>query len=136
MAIRISGMVSGLDTDSIVQELVKAYDTKKEKVVKSQTKLSWKQESWKSLNSEVYSLYNKVGTFRYDSAYNLKSATVSDSTKASVTAGTGAVVGTQSLKIKQLATSGYMTGSKITSQSGAAVTASISRIPGPPFGPS
>ena len=124
MAIRISGMVSGLDTDSIVQELVKAYDTKKEKVVKSQTKLSWKQESWKSLNSEVYSLYNKVGTFRYDSAYNLKSATVSDSTKASVTAGTGAVVGTQSLKIKQLATSGYMTGSKITSQSGAAVTAS------------
>ena len=50
MPIRMTGMVSGLDTDSIVKELVSAYSTKKEKYEKEQTKLGWKQEIWKSLN--------------------------------------------------------------------------------------
>ena len=57
MAIRMTGMVSGLDTDSIVKELVSAYSTKKEKYEKEQTKLGWKQEIWKSLNKEVNSFY-------------------------------------------------------------------------------
>ena len=124
MAVRISGLVSGLDTDSIVQELVSAYSTKKENIVKSQTKLSWKQDAWKSLNTEVYSLYNKIGNYRYDSAYNLKTSSVSDSSKATVTASSSAVNGTQSLKIKSLATSGYMTGGKIAATSGDSVTTS------------
>ena len=34
MPIRMTGMVSGLDTDSIVKELVSAYSTKKEKNTK------------------------------------------------------------------------------------------------------
>ncbi len=38
MAIRISGLTSGLDTDSIVQELVSAYSTKKENIEKKQNK--------------------------------------------------------------------------------------------------
>ena len=48
MPIRMTGMVSGLDTDSIVKELVSAYSTKKEKYEKEQTKLGWKQEIWKN----------------------------------------------------------------------------------------
>lgn len=55
MPIRMTGMVSGLDTDSIVKELVSAYSTKKEKYEKERTKLGWKQEIWKSLNKEVNS---------------------------------------------------------------------------------
>ena len=39
MAMRVSGINSGLDTDSIVQELVSAYNTKTEKYQKEQTKL-------------------------------------------------------------------------------------------------
>ena len=35
MPIRMTGMVSGLDTDSIVKELVSAYSTKKEKYEKA-----------------------------------------------------------------------------------------------------
>ena len=57
MPIRMTGMVSGLDTDSIVKELVSAYSTKKEKYEKERTKLGWKQEIWKSLNKEVNSFY-------------------------------------------------------------------------------
>ena len=53
MAIRLSGLQSGLDTDTIVQELVKAQSQKKEKLVKSQKKLEWKQDAWKTLNSKI-----------------------------------------------------------------------------------
>ena len=47
MAIRLSGMVSGMDTESLVSALVSSYKLKKDNLVKAQTKLSWKQEKWK-----------------------------------------------------------------------------------------
>ena len=82
MAIRLSGLTSGLDTEALVSELVKAYSKKTEKYEKEQTKLSWKQESWKNLNAKIYSLYTNVGNLRYSSAYTIKKATISDQTKA------------------------------------------------------
>ena len=38
MAIRLTGLNSGLDTDAMVKELVSAYSTKKDKYVKAKTK--------------------------------------------------------------------------------------------------
>lgn len=114
MAMRVSGINSGLDTDSIVQELVSAYNTKTEKYQKEQTKLSWKQEIWKGLNTKVYSLYNNVGKLRFSSAYNTKKTTSSDTTKATVTASSSAVNGTQKLHVLATAQSGYLTGGKLS----------------------
>lgn len=125
MPIRMTGMVSGLDTDSIVKELVSAYSTKKEKYEKERTKLGWKQEIWKSLNKEVNSFYKSVGNLRFDSGYNTKKTTSSDSTKATVSASGNATVGTQKLHVLSTAQSGYLTGGKITaSDSSAKVTSS------------
>ena len=113
MAMRVSGINSGLDTDAIVQELVSAYSQKTEKYTKEQTKLGWKQEAWKELNTKVYSLYNSVGKMRYSSAYSMKKTTVSDTTKATVTASGDAVNGTQKLHVLSTAQSGYLTGGKL-----------------------
>ena len=55
MPIRITGMNSGLDTEALVSELVSAYKQKGTKYEKAQTKISWKQEAWKSLSSKTYS---------------------------------------------------------------------------------
>ena len=111
--IRASGMVSGLDTDSLVQAMVSTQVSKKEKLQKAQTKLQWKQDAFKSLNTKVYGLYSKVGNLRFSSSYNMKKTTVSDTTKAQVTASNTAVNGIQTLQIKQLATSGYLTGGEL-----------------------
>lgn len=111
MAIKISGMVSGLDTDAMVQELVSSYSKKTEKYEKEKTKLEWKQEAWKELNTKIYSLYSKtISNLRFSSSFNKKKTSISDESKASVTADAGAVKGTQTLEIKKLATSGYLTG--------------------------
>lgn len=111
--IRASGMVSGLDTESLVQAMVSTQVFKKEKLQKAQTKLQWKQDAFKSLNTKVYGLYSKVGNLRFSSTYNMKKTTVSDTTKAQVTASNTAVNGIQTLQIKQLATSGYLTGGEL-----------------------
>lgn len=125
MAIRLSGMVSGLDTDSIVKELVSAYSTKKDNLVKAQTKLEWKQEAWKSLNTKIYSFYSKsLSEMRYVTNYSQKATSVSDTTKASVTAGSSTQVGTQTLEINKLAKSGYLTGGVLSTVDGTAVTGS------------
>ena len=124
MPIRMTGMVSGLDTDSIVKELVSAYSTKKEKYVKEQTKLGWKQDIWKSLNKEVNSFYKSVGNLRFDSGYNTKKTTSSDSTKATVSASGNAVVGTQKLHVLSTAQSGYLTGAEIKTTANEKVTTS------------
>lgn len=115
MPIRITGMNSGLDTESIVSALVMNYQTKVDKQKKAQTKLSWKQDAWKSVNTQVNSLFTSVGKLRFSSAYATKKATASDSTKAKVTADSSAVNGSQNLKIKQLAATGYVTGAKLNS---------------------
>lgn len=122
MAIRISGLSSGMDTEAIVQQLVSAYSYKKDTYVKAQTKLSWKQNAWKDLNTKIYSLYSKIGNMRYSSAYTTKKAVVSDSTKANVTASGSATNGSQTLEIKKLAKGGYLTGGELTSGTTGATT--------------
>ena len=114
MAMRVSGLNSGLDTDAIVQELVSAYSKKTEKYEKEQTKLGWKQEIWKGLNTKVNSLYKSVGDMRFSSAYSTKKTTSSDTTKATVSASGASVTGTQKLHIISTAQSGYLTGGKLT----------------------
>lgn len=120
MPIRITGLNSGLDTDSIVQELVSAYRTKQDKYTKEQTKLSWKQDSWKEMNTKIYSFYSKsLSNMRWQGNFTgKKKTTVSDSTKATVSADSSVINGTQTLKINQLATAGYLTGSELKTASG------------------
>lgn len=125
MAIRLSGMASGLDTDSIVQALVSSYSYKKSKYEKAQTKLGWTQEAWKSLNTKVYSLYSNVSNLRFSTAYSLKKISVSDSTKASVKAGSSAPNGTQTLKITNTAKAGYLTGEQINASSSSTTLAQL-----------
>lgn len=122
MPIRITGLASGLDTESIISALVSSYNYKTNKYKKAQTKLSWKQDAWKTLNTKIYSLYSSVGNMKLSTAYNLKSTTVSDSTKATVKAGNNAPTGTQQLNIIKVAQAGYLTGAQLSSKTTTSTT--------------
>lgn len=125
MAIRLSGMVSGMDTESLVSALVSSYKLKKDNLVKAQTKLSWKQEKWKTMNTSIYGFYSgKLSSARFSTSYNLKTSTVSNDKYAKVSASSSAVSGTQRLKVNQLAATGYLTGGKITATGESKVTGS------------
>ncbi len=111
--IRMTGLTSGLDTESIVKALTSNYQNKVDKNKKAQTKLSWKQDAWKEINKKVYSLYSSLDSLRYSSGYKLQKATCSDTTKATVTSSGSAFTGTQNLKINKTATSASLTGAKL-----------------------
>lgn len=110
---RITGMYSGMDTESIVQQLVAAKQTKVDDLKNDQKKLEWKQNAWQELNTKIYNLYSgTLSKLRLSSAFKKQKTTVSDTSKATVTAN-GAVNGTQSLRIDKVAKTGYLTGKKV-----------------------
>ncbi len=118
MAIRLTGLSSGLDTDSMVKELVSAYSLKKENIEKQKTKMEWKQEAWSSLNTKIYGFYTgSLSSMRMASSFaNKKNVTVSDPTKAIISAGANVVNGTQTIEINRLAKAGYLTSARISSK--------------------
>lgn len=107
MAIRITGMYSGLDTESIINELASAQSYKKNKLVKEQTKLSWKQDAWKSLNTKIYSFYQKLDDLRLQSSYLKKKTTVSNSNALTVSGGN--MDGSHKVAVNQLSKQASMT---------------------------
>lgn len=111
--IRMTGLNSGLDTESIVKALTSSYQNKVDKNKKAQTKVAWKQDAWKNINKKVYSLYSSLDSLRYSNGYKIKKATSSDTTKATVSASGTAFNGTQKLKILNTATSASMTGGQL-----------------------
>ena len=114
MAMRVSGMYSGMDTESIVADLVAVRQTKVDKLKKEQTKHEWKQEAWKEMNTKIYDLFKgTIDKLSYQSSYMKKTTNVSKPNAATVVTGDSAMKSVQSLKIRSMATSGYMTGGQI-----------------------
>jgi len=124
MAMRLSGLMSGMDTDSVIQELVAARRTKVDDAVKAQKKLEWKQDAWKDLNKKLKGLQSKyVANMRFTSAYAKKTTKVSNSNAASVITGENAVNGTQELQVSRLAKTAYLTGAEISGKDGGKLNA-------------
>jgi len=119
MAMRMSGLISGMDTESVIQELVQVRKTKVEAQVKAKTKLEWKQDAWKSLNTKIRAFQSKyVNTMRFSDAFSKKTTAVSNSSVASVITGENAVDSVQNLRVEELAKTGYLTGSNIKELNG------------------
>jgi len=120
--IRLTGMNSGLDTDSMVKELVSAYEKKGTKTKNAQTKAQWKSEIWTDLNKKIKSFNSKVKSMQLTSNYSQKKTVSSNENKVSVVAGDGAVKGTQTITVDALAKTSYITSAKLTKTDGGKVT--------------
>lgn len=124
MGMRLSGLMSGMDTESIISQLVEAKKTKVDKTKKAQTKLNWKQDAWKELNTKLKNLQSKyLNNMRFSTAYSKKVTKVSNPNAVSVITGEDAVNGVQSLEIRKLAKTGYLTGGEVKGVDGGKVTA-------------
>ncbi|MBP5197836.1 MAG: hypothetical protein J6033_02170, partial [Lachnospiraceae bacterium] len=124
MATRVTGMISGMDTQSMIEELVAATHIKSDNVEKSKPKVSWIQDIWYELNTSLKSLQTKyVSNMRFTSAYLKKTTTVSNSNCVSVLTGDKAVNSVQSMTVNKLAKTGYLTGAEIADKNGGKLTA-------------
>ncbi len=115
-----------MDTESIIQQLVESRKTKVTKAKNEQTKLEWKQDTWKGLNTKLKALQSKLNDMRFSGDYVKKKTTVSDSSVASVITSGEAVDSVQSLEVNQLAKTAYLTGGKVSMKEG--VTGDITAL--------
>lgn len=118
MTMRITGLASGLDTESIITELTKVESKKVDKIKSDQKKHDMKMDKWKELNKKVVNFYNKtLSNLRFDSNYIKKTTETSNNDAVSVTTSGTAMNSVQKLSVDKLASTAYMTGSKVKSKS-------------------
>lgn len=123
MGIGLSGMISGLDTDSIVKAMVSAQRTKSTKIENKITLNKWTTEAWSGLNTKIYSFYTKYASkLRLQSSYMTRTAKSSNEDVVTATAGSNAAIGTHSLQVNKLASSQYVTGAQLTMKNEAGAT--------------
>lgn len=114
MAIRMTGLNSGLDTDSIVQALMSAQRMKKTKVESKKTKLEWKKDIWSELNTTLYDFYKgSLAKIKSQGSFKSKTTTSSDNSKVTASATSAAAEGTYSVKVNSVASAQYVTSGKL-----------------------
>ena len=69
----LTGLASGMDTETMIENAVTGYQTKIQQLQQSQTKIEWKQDAYREIIDQMYSITNKYTS--YSSATNLSSNT-------------------------------------------------------------
>ena len=123
MANRITGLNSGLDTESLITALTQKYQDKVDKTKGNQKKLQWKRDEWKTLNSKVTKFFNStLSPLRFSDAFNKKVTKASNSSAVSIVSSSVAMNTTQTMKVDELAKSAYLTGGQVTGGNDAGAT--------------
>jgi len=109
--LRISGLASGLDTDSIVKQLMQAAKIPVDKLNQNKQVLQWQQEDYRTINSTLRTFRDKVFTMKLQSTYLANTATSSNEGAFTASAGANAPQGSFTVTVNQLA-SGVAKGSQ------------------------
>lgn len=118
------GLASGLDRDTLIEQMTSGTRSKIAKQKQEQTKIEWKQEAMREITSKIYNFTNDYTS--YSSAKNLLSSTlfsrnqvtaVGDNSKYISVSGTAASAENMSIAgIKQLAKNASLTTGRLTNQ--------------------
>jgi len=103
MPIRIGGMATGMDTDTLVKQLMQAKRMPIDKMKQQRTQMEWKRDSYRDMNVLMAQMRDSADKLRFGTTANAKKATSSDSTAVTATAGPNVAPGTYQLKVLQMA---------------------------------
>lgn len=124
MPVRMTGLISQMDTESLIKGLVDAQRLKNKRVEDKSTLLGWKQDKWKELNKKLYKLYTEdLSKMRLKGNYQTKKVSSSNENVVSVTAGQNAPEGSHIISDIKLASGQYITGIQLSAdKQGDAIT--------------
>ena len=105
---RIGGLASGMDTDSIIKELMKVQKMPLDKLMQKKTFTEWQQEAFRDTNLALSNLRTSASNLRLQSSFNAYSATSSDSSSVNVSTTANAVSGTYKVEVLSIASSAKM----------------------------
>jgi flagellar hook-associated protein 2 len=120
MDLGLSGLVSGLDWRSLVDQLAEAERAPQTRLRIEQSTLGQQNSAYASIKTEMAVLQNRVKALSDSSLFDSRLTTTSDAALASASAGAGTTLGSYSFSITQLATAAKRLG---TSGAGSSLSA-------------
>lgn len=102
--ITFTGLISGLNTTAIINALMQAYEQPQQDIQNQITQLQTNLNDYQQLSADFTNLQSAADALESPSAWQVMSATTSDSGVATATAGAGASPSTISFNVDQLAT--------------------------------
>ncbi|MCA1031448.1 flagellar filament capping protein FliD [Bacillus timonensis] len=101
---RIGGLASGMDIDTLVKDLMKAERMPLDKLKQKKQILEWQRDDYRSMNSLLLSFRNEVFNMKLTSSYRARSTTSTDDTRVTATATSAASASSYSIsEVSQLA---------------------------------
>ncbi len=106
---RVAGLVSGLETQKIIGDLMKAARIPLDRLLQQKQVLQWQQEDYRSINKKLMDFrLNYASPLRLQGTFQVKRATSSDETAVTATAGGSAATGTYEITVTSLAKTGSL----------------------------
>ncbi|KGX86306.1 flagellar hook-associated protein 2 [Pontibacillus litoralis] len=104
---RVGGLATGMDIDSIVKDLMTAERIPLDKMEQEKTYLTWQRNAYREVNKQLAELEKLAMEMKYQSSYNNKIASSSNPESVTVNANSNAGNGNYSIHVTQLATQAY-----------------------------
>lgn len=122
MPIRMTGMATGLDTDTLIKQMMQAHRTPIDRMKQKQQTMTWQRDSYREMNTLMAQMRDAANNLRFASTTNAKKV---ETGNAAVTATASATTtpGSYALTIRQVATSATIIGNTVSSASGPLNTA-------------
>ena len=124
MGIQFTGLASGLDTQSIINDMMKVENLKVQRVKNQKTMIEWRKDAWSEMNSKLYSFYKEeLFDFKSQGTYQQKKVTSSNDAIVSVKNTNSALVGSHTVDVQQMAKGSFLTGTELADTTTGSTTA-------------
>lgn len=110
MDLGVSGLASGFDWRSLVDQLIEVERTPETRMRSEQTTLGQRNNAFSSIKTQLSILQNRIDDLKNASFFGSRSAQVSDDSIATATATQGTPLGSYLFAISQLATAAVLNG--------------------------
>lgn len=108
--IRLSGLASGIDTETMIKQLMQVERAPVDRLSQKKQTLTWQRDAYREMNRGLLDLRTAASDMLLSKNYTAKTASSSDASKVSVTANPTATAGSVTIdKIGQLASSASVT---------------------------
>ncbi|MDC3416133.1 flagellar hook-associated protein 2 [Aquibacillus salsiterrae] len=100
---RISGLASGMDTETMVRDLMKAERAPLDKMQQEKTWMTWQRDAYRDMNKLFFDLDNQMLDMKLQKTYSPKTSSSTNSGAVTATASASAQNGTYDINVTQLA---------------------------------
>ncbi|MFC4557520.1 flagellar hook-associated protein 2 [Virgibacillus kekensis] len=102
---RIGGLATGMDIDSLVSKLMKAERMPLDRMEQEKISLTWKRDAFRDINKSLLELDEMILNMKMSSTYNSKSVSSTQESAITATGTSTATNGTYRIQVDQLASS-------------------------------